>query len=117
MAETTLEVASKRGESELAQRALIATIAAFVPGAGHAVLGQLGHAAALLGGFLVGCTLAVWHHPLFSSGPNGGTAQMRDVWRLLYKHGVEIVLSGHNHMYERFAPQDAEQERPQRGLE
>ena len=31
---------------------------------------------------------------------------MRDVWRLLYDSGVELVLNGHDHLYERFAPQD-----------
>ena len=54
------------------------------------------------------CTLAMWHHPLFSSGTNGNQPQMRDAWRLLHKHGADIVLNGHEHVYERFAPQDAD---------
>ncbi|MFL6672754.1 MAG: metallophosphoesterase family protein [Massilia sp.] len=54
------------------------------------------------------CTLAYWHHPLYSSGGNGSIAKMRDVWELLYRAGAEIVLSGHDHDYERFAPQDAD---------
>jgi hypothetical protein len=54
------------------------------------------------------CTLAYWHHPLFSSGPNGNYGQMRDVWRLLQSRGVELVLVAHDHAYERFAPQDAD---------
>jgi hypothetical protein len=54
------------------------------------------------------CTLAYWHHPLFSSGPNGNNAQMRQMWRLLQSHGVDVVLVGHDHDYERFAPQDAD---------
>ena len=54
------------------------------------------------------CTLAMWHRPLFSSGPNGGTSRMRDAWRLLNQRGAELVLSGHDHDYERFAPQDAD---------
>jgi hypothetical protein len=54
------------------------------------------------------CTLAYWHHPLFSSGRNGNNGQMRDMWRLLDAAGVEAVLSGHDHLYERFAPQDAD---------
>jgi acid phosphatase type 7 len=53
------------------------------------------------------CTLAYWHHPLFSSGPNGNTSAVRDAWTILYDHGVELVLNGHDHLYERFAPQDA----------
>ena len=54
------------------------------------------------------CTLAMWHHPLFSSGENGNSPQMRDAWRLLHAAGAEIVLNGHDHDYERFAPQDAD---------
>ncbi len=54
------------------------------------------------------CTLAMWHHPVFSSGQNGNSSQMREVWRLLHAAGAEIVLNGHDHDYERFAPQDAD---------
>jgi hypothetical protein len=53
------------------------------------------------------CTLAYWHHPLFSSGTtHGGDEAMRPAWRLLYEAGADVVLSGHEHNYERFAPQD-----------
>ena len=52
------------------------------------------------------CTIAYWHHPLFTSGPDGATAEMRDFWSILYDAGVELVLAGHDHDYERFAPQD-----------
>lgn len=51
------------------------------------------------------CILAYWHRPRFSSGPHGSDTELRDVWRLLYQAGAEIVLSGHDHTYERFAPQ------------
>jgi acid phosphatase type 7 len=54
------------------------------------------------------CTIALWHQPLFSSGPNGNSASMRDAWRLLQQSGAELVLNGHDHIYERFAPQDAD---------
>ena len=55
------------------------------------------------------CTLAYWHHPLFSSGPNGNQpAEAREFWRILSDAGVDVVLNGHDHMYERFAPQDVE---------
>jgi hypothetical protein len=54
------------------------------------------------------CVLAVWHHPLFSSGQNGSSGRMRDAWRLLQDFGAEVVVSGHDHTYERFAPQDAD---------
>lgn len=51
------------------------------------------------------CTMAVWHHPLFSSGPNGNNAQMRDMWALLEANDAEVVVVGHDHLYERFARQ------------
>src|SRR5687768_12833792 len=51
------------------------------------------------------CTMAVWHHPLFSSGPSGPTPRMRDLWALLESSRAEIVVSGHDHLYERFARQ------------
>ena len=54
------------------------------------------------------CTIAMWHEPLFTSGPSEPAASMRDIYRLLHQHGTELVLSGHNHMYERFAPQNAD---------
>ena len=56
----------------------------------------------------VPCTLAYWHHPLFSSGTNGNSPHMRAVWKLLDEAGVEMVLAAHDHVYERFAPQDAD---------
>lgn len=51
------------------------------------------------------CTMAVWHHPLFTSGPNGDNVFMRDMWALLETGRVEVVLNGHDHLYERFARQ------------
>jgi len=51
------------------------------------------------------CTMAVWHHPLFSSGPNGSNAAMRDMWSLLEENHAEVVVNGHDHLYERFARQ------------
>ena len=53
------------------------------------------------------CTMAVWHHPLFTSGPNGPNLFMRDMWELLEANRVEAVLNGHDHLYERFARQSA----------
>jgi muramidase (phage lysozyme) len=52
------------------------------------------------------CTLAYWHHPRFSSGGQGSTVAMDPFWRALYAAGVEVVLNGHDHIYERFAPQN-----------
>jgi acid phosphatase type 7 len=54
------------------------------------------------------CTLAFWHHPRFSSGPHGDFAGLSAVWNTLEAHGVELVLSGHDHIYERFAPLSAD---------
>jgi len=52
------------------------------------------------------CTIAYIHHPRFSSGNvHGSNEAMRDFWRALYDHGAEVVLSGDEHVYERFAPQ------------
>ncbi|MDX6669288.1 MAG: hypothetical protein QOK04_2668 [Solirubrobacteraceae bacterium] len=49
------------------------------------------------------CTLAYWHHPMFSS--NGFTEPVQDLWRALYDGGADVVLTAHTHAYERFAPQ------------
>lgn len=63
------------------------------------------------------CTLAYWHHPLFTSGANGDSVEMRDLWRLLYDAGADVVLSAHDHDYERFAPQDPDgRPDPSRGI-
>lgn len=53
------------------------------------------------------CTLAYWHHPLFTSGAvHEGEVAMRPIFQALYEARAELVLTGHNHQYERFAPQD-----------
>jgi hypothetical protein len=51
------------------------------------------------------CTLAYWHHPLFSSGEHGNETRMRAVWSTLYRANADVVVNGHDHDYERFAPQ------------
>lgn len=52
------------------------------------------------------CTLAFWHVPLFSTGDeHGNDPEMQDFWKDLYAAGADIVLNGHDHDYERFAPQ------------
>jgi len=54
------------------------------------------------------CTLAYWHHPLFTSGPSAGSNAMAlPVWRALYQFGVDVVVNGHDHLYERFDAMDA----------
>jgi hypothetical protein len=52
------------------------------------------------------CTLAYSHKPRFSSGQHGNSSSMTDFWQILYDAGADVVLSGHDHDYERFAPQD-----------
>jgi hypothetical protein len=61
------------------------------------------------------CTLAYWHQPTFSSGdaavagskftsPEGAAAD--EWWTLLYNHGADVILNGHDHLYARYAPMD-----------
>ena len=53
------------------------------------------------------CILAYWHQPRFSSGTTHGSAtNVGPLWDLLYGAGADLVLNGHEHNYERFAPQD-----------
>jgi hypothetical protein len=53
------------------------------------------------------CILAYWHQPLFSSGnEHGNNPEMRPFWQDLYTAGADVVLNGHDHDYERFAPQN-----------
>ena len=52
------------------------------------------------------CVLAYWHHPRFSSGDeHGNDPSVGALWDALYAAGAEIVINGHDHDYERFAPQ------------
>jgi hypothetical protein len=59
------------------------------------------------------CVLAYWHHPRFSSGEHGqepsdpGRRTGR-LWEVLVRHGADVILNGHDHDYERFAPMDAD---------
>jgi hypothetical protein len=63
------------------------------------------------------CTLAYWHHPLFTSSQNGPQNFTRDFWRQLYAAGADVILGGHDHTYERFALQDPDgRPDPTRGI-
>lgn len=63
------------------------------------------------------CTLAVWHHPFDSSGPNGPNPQQRDLWELLYNNNADVVVAAHDHLYERHAPMNSSgQSDPVRGV-
>ena len=64
------------------------------------------------------CTLAYWHHARFSSGSDhGSSTASRPLWEALYDAGAEVVLSGHDHGYERFGLQTPDGAAdPQRGI-
>jgi hypothetical protein len=54
----------------------------------------------------VKCVLAYWHRPLFNSGEHwGNEPDVKPFWDTLYVKGADVVLVGHEHLYERFAPQ------------
>ena len=72
-------------------------------GAGSAQMEWLVNELAITG---ASCTAVYWHRPLFSSGRHGDNPDMREVWRTLYQFNVDLVIGGHDHTYERFAPQD-----------
>jgi 3',5'-cyclic AMP phosphodiesterase CpdA len=54
------------------------------------------------------CTLAYMHRPLFSSGLGRDNSVVKGLWEALYEAGADLVLAGHDHFYERFAPQTPE---------
>ena len=62
------------------------------------------------------CVAAIWHHPLYSSGPNGDNANMRDVWRVLTDAGADLAITSHDHLYERQAAHLADGRIDPRGM-
>jgi len=64
------------------------------------------------------CTLAYWHKPLFSSGSaHGNDGSVKALWQALYDANAEVAVTGHDHDYERFAPQNADGAAdPERGI-
>ena len=63
------------------------------------------------------CVLAYWHQPRWSSGKShGSNASLQAVWETLYDAGAELVLNGHEHVYERFAQMDASGSIARQGL-
>jgi acid phosphatase type 7 len=69
-----------------------------------------------LASHLKACTLAYFHHPLFSSGWHGNQTKMRPTWDALYAANADVVLNGHDHDYERFTPQTPSGEYSARGI-
>ncbi len=53
------------------------------------------------------CTAVIFHRPRFSSGEHGDNPDMGDVWQVLYDNNADVVISGHDHNYERLAPMDS----------
>jgi hypothetical protein len=53
------------------------------------------------------CTLAFMHHPRYNSGPHGNTTAVQPLWQALADFNADVVLAGHEHSYERWAPMDA----------
>ncbi len=62
------------------------------------------------------CVLAFWHHPRFSWGRYRGYGPVAPVWEALYQHGAELVLTAHDHNYQRFAQLDAAGRADERGV-
>ena len=63
------------------------------------------------------CTLAYWHHPRFSTGQHGDSTRSQGFWQALYDNGADVILNGHDHTYQRFAPQNpGGQADPTRGI-
>jgi hypothetical protein len=63
------------------------------------------------------CTLAAWHEPRFSSGAHEQNPELQRLWADLHAARAEVVLAGHDHDYERFAPLDAHgRPQPRRGV-
>jgi len=52
------------------------------------------------------CTMSYFHKPLFTSSYREGVAEMRAIWTILYDAGIDLILAGHDHHYERFRPQN-----------
>jgi hypothetical protein len=80
------------------------------PAAGRACAGDVAQQAWLAADLAAhsgaACTIAYFHHPRFSSGMHGNHYQLQKLWDLLYANGADVVVSGHDHLYERFAPQN-----------
>jgi hypothetical protein len=69
---------------------------------------ELGWLRTELADLSVACSVAYFHHPLFSSGPHGvlpSPGIVTDIWRQLHAAGADVVISAHEHFYERFALQ------------
>ena len=113
------------GDNRLAGPPTATTRSTSAPGTCRAELGLLGHHQLLgLGGRRTqprrrcrGCSpisrrtrpparWRIWHHPLFSDGDIGDSPGVAPLWSALYNAHADVVLNGHDHLYERYAQQD-----------
>ncbi len=62
------------------------------------------------------CTLAYFHHPLYATGTNTPTPQVRPLWRMLHARDADLILNGHAHRYERHAPMTPSGKRSNNGI-
>jgi hypothetical protein len=63
------------------------------------------------------CTLAMWHHPLFNIGNHSPATAMQPIFKALYDANADLLLTGHDHNYQRWAPLDpAGNPDPSRGI-
>ncbi len=62
------------------------------------------------------CTMAYFHHPLYATGNGTATAQVKPFWTMLQKRGADLILSGHAHRYERYAPMTPNGRRSANGI-
>lgn len=62
------------------------------------------------------CVLAYYHHPLHTSGSRASESKVQDLYKALYTAGADVILAGHEHNYERFAPQDVSAKADPRGI-
>ncbi len=60
-----------------------------------------------LAGRTTQCILALWHRAIFTSGSSGGRPSARPLWQALQDASAEVVINGHDHLYQRFALQDS----------
>ena len=62
------------------------------------------------------CTLAYWHKPRFSSGQHGNNSGSQALWQALYDYKADVIVNGHDHTYERFAPQNPNAQADSNGI-
>ncbi len=62
------------------------------------------------------CTVVLWHHPLNTVGSEGPSQRLAAMWSVLRQNNVSLVLNGHDHQYQHWAPLDADQQPDPNGV-